>query len=133
MYKPHVDGPVDEGWGAATIRHSAAAADSDIGWRGCNAELGCGLTSGQARVLHRGASDFDLLGTERCGTAEACAASACSFGSGARPFAHAVCLELGQGREEVKDEPSGGRGRVDRFAQRTQTDVALAQTRYDLY
>jgi hypothetical protein len=48
---------------------------------------------------------------------------------GAGAFADQVAFELGQGREDMKDELAGGGGGVDRLLEAAEPDPALSQPR----
>jgi hypothetical protein len=48
--------------------------------------------------------------------------------NGGRPFTDQVAFELGQGGEDMEDEPAAGGGGVDRLLEAAVPDAALGQT-----
>jgi hypothetical protein len=48
------------------------------------------------------------------------------------PLPDQVALELGEGGEDVKDEPPAGRRRVDRLGERPEADPALLERAHSL-
>jgi hypothetical protein len=86
------------------------------------------LSNGGERVVTRGIhlfGDRGLLGCHHCRASPSTStrAGCCETGVGA--LANEFALELCESTEDVEDEPSGWRGRVNRFSQALEGNAAL--------